>query len=276
MQANFIGVPNPSLNNWTKPRAWAGGAVPNSSPATDILIHKSSVDNLGSPQAPFVTDDVIGASAGLDLSVIGFLHAHDVKRLSTLSLTKGGSVSAHDIKNVQDLSVLTPRSRLEVSGDLTNIPHVLSTGAVLVHDSLANVREIDTSGFNSFALPLAGVVQVGHDVGKTKFVLGPQGGRLILDHPPAKHLDNAITLGNNSSIELGGISIANPDFIPSVPGSNTGRIELSTNTPSGHYTLSNVTLPAGGSSANLHVGLDKHIASLDQHGAGNWVLTYLG
>lgn len=192
-------------NLWSDPAAWANGKVPVSSHNLDIRLEASSTESLGTAQSPFVADDVIGAALGMtfpSLFMTGFLHADNIANLSDLQMPSDSGVTVkHDLVNVQNVEV-HDGGFLDVGHDLVNVQHV-------------------TISFGSS-------VEVGHNIGKSSFAFGIAGGSLILDHP-GHRLDNAFALGlggNAVNIELGRVRFDAADFVPNVPGSLTGKIDL--------------------------------------------------
>jgi hypothetical protein len=225
-------------NQWNNPAAWANGKVPVSSKNLDIRLETSSTENLGTAQTAFVADDVIGAATGMtfpSLFVTGFLHADNLENLSDLQMPSSSGVTLkHNLVNVQTVEV-HDGGFLDVGHDLVNVQHV-------------------TISFGS-------IVDIGHSIGKSSFAFGIGGGSLILDHP-AHRLNNAFSLGQGGSavtIELGHVRFDAADFVPSAPGSLSGKIDL---TEHGRvvFQFSNVTeaAPAG----VLTVGVD-HATGFD-------------
>jgi hypothetical protein len=252
MKATFKGTSGSSGSDWSNPSNWVGGKVPISSHRLHVQIDAGSTEDLGTAQAPFQTDDIIGASVGLSapsLDVTGFLHAHDIKNLGGLSAEGGGSIHAHAIKNVRFLSLLATHSTLDVTGDIVNVQQLTVTEESVAHvrGSLVNVQNV--------SLSFGASLEVGHDIGSTKFVFGIPVGTLILDHPERGKLTNSITLAPNDRIELGNLVFDKADFLPNAPGSSTGEVQLSEH---GHsvYELTNVAFPftAVGTGS---VGIDK-------------------
>jgi hypothetical protein len=232
MHAIFKG--NGFTNNWADPSAWANGFVPTSSVNLDIQLKASGSENLGTEQHPFVAHNVVGAATGLthpSLFMTGFLHAHDIKNLSDLQLPSSSGVTVdHDLVHVQTVEA-HDGGFLDVNHDLVGVAHV--------------------------GISFGSTVDVGHSVGKTSFVSGIGGGTLILDNPTRHRLDNPIALGSGGStfnIEFGHVTFDAADFIPSVPGGLTGKIDLTEHGKT-VYQFTNVSeaAPAG----VLTVGFDK-------------------
>ena len=196
---------NSNGTGWNNPNSWLGGSVPTSSSELNVLLTSGSVENLGTPQSPFVTNDVIGVSVGLtppSLFLTGFLDARNVVNISGADIPSSGG--------------------LHVSNDLIKSQFPLTVhdgGTLLVGNDLISVPQIGVS-FGS-------TVEIGHGVDHTAFTFGIGGGTLILDRPPHGYLANMINLGREpTTIELGGLTFDQADFIPSVPGSLSGKIEL--------------------------------------------------
>jgi hypothetical protein len=252
MKAEFKGASGASGGNWSTASAWVGGNVPTSSERLHIKLDAQSTEDLGSASAPFLTNDIIGASAGLTpltLNVAGFLHARDVKDLAALLTDGSGSITVRNIENVNDLTMIGTHAVLNVEHNIVNVPQFTDTEESVTHvgGSLVNVQ--------TFAASFGGTMQVEHSVGTTQFTLGGIGsGNLILDHPEHRHLTNPITLaGNGDTIELGGLVFDKADFLPNSPGSSSGTVQLS---EQGRpvYQLTDVTLRDTGT---FSVGIDK-------------------
>jgi hypothetical protein len=253
MKAEFKGTSGSNGSDWSNSSNWVGGKVPNSSHRLHIQIDTGSTEDLGTAQAPFQTDDIIGASVGLSrpsLDVTGFLHARDIENLAGLSADGSGSIDARAIKNVPYLSMLASHTSLNVKGDIVNVQQMALTEESVTHVGGDLVQVQNTS------ISFGASLEVGRDIGSTKFVFGIGGGTLILDHPERRQLTNPITvsLGDNR-IELGKLVFDKADFLPSASGSSTGEVRLSEH---GHtvYELASVTIgvnPIG----SLSVGIDK-------------------
>jgi hypothetical protein len=223
-------------DTWSNPAAWASGSVPASSSRLDIQLNTSSTDDLGTSQNPFVANDVIGATTGMTypgLFTTGFLHANTIKDLGDLQIPSASGVTVrHDLVNVTDVEI--------------------HDGGVLdVGRNLVNVQDV--------AISFGSTMEVGDSIGKTSFAFGIGGGTLILDHPAGRALGNSLSLGLGQpgvdvNIELGHVAFDAADFIASVPGSLTGKVDL---TEHGRlvYQLTNVKelAPAG----VFTVGVDK-------------------
>jgi hypothetical protein len=141
MRYEFIGTSSPSANRWSNRAAWKDETAPSSSNRSKIQLDASSTDDLGTAQQPFLAGDVIGAGSGVSfpsLSVLGFLHAHEIEHLSGLTLGGRSSVvMARDIVDVQRITVLSGPSTLNVSHDLVNVQQLTVTEvstATVSHD----------------------------------------------------------------------------------------------------------------------------------------------
>jgi hypothetical protein len=252
MKAEFKGTSGPDGGNWSNPAAWVGGSVPNSSNRLRVQIDTHSNEDLGTAQAPFLTNDIIGAAIGISpptLDVAGFLHAREVKNLLQLT-SDSGSLSARDIKNVQFVSMIGTHTSMQIKHDIVNVQQFTATEESVVHVD-GDLVKVQQAGI-SFGATL----EVGRDLGATKLTIGGLGGTLILDHPEHHRLTNAITLdGGNDRIELGRLRFDKADFLPNSPGSSSGRIQLTEHGRS-VYEMTNVTLGAGPTST-FSVGFDK-------------------
>jgi len=250
----FIGTSSPSADHWSNQTAWKDEEAPGSSNGSKIQLDASSTDDLGTAQQPFLAGDVIGASSGVSfpsLSVLGFLHAHEIEHLSGLTLGGRSSlVMARDIVDVQRITVLAGPSTLNVSYDLVNVQQLAVTTV-----STATIGH-DLSHVGTVSLSFGGQLEVGHHIGATAVGFGAAGGTLILDRPEHGQLTNTVSFGQGGEkIELGKLAFDKADFIPAVPGSQSGRIQL---TEHGRpvYELTSVTF-ANGTTPVLSVGRDQ-------------------
>jgi hypothetical protein len=249
----FRGTASPTGHNWSDPKAWVGGAVPIGSNGLKVLLDTSSTEDIGSAQAPFLTNDVIGANIGgtlPSLSVTGFLHAHDVENLVGVFIEGKSGLSAHDIKNVKSLTVLSGPGTLDVKHDLVNVQQL-----DVVEESVAHVGQ-DLVNVDSVSLSFGGKLEVGHSLGSSQVTFGAAGGTLILDKPPHGTLSNAIALTfAQEKIELGRLTFDKAAFVANASGSTDGKIQL---TEHGRpvYQLADVTLPQGATHI-LSVGFDR-------------------
>jgi hypothetical protein len=175
----------------------------------NVELYVSSTDNLGTSHKPFQTNDVIGVNAGLNhpigFEVTGFLHANSIQNVTYLDVGLGGNLVVDDsIRNVQALDVYET-GVVKVKGDLVNVPNAtLSFGATL---ELGGNAGFVFGSITSF-----------------QFGIGPS--TLILDNPTQGSFKNQIVLEQNSIVELGHMKFDKADFIPSVPGSQTGKVQL--------------------------------------------------
>jgi hypothetical protein len=227
---------------WSDPDNWAGGAVPASSNTLIVELGVNSFADVGtSLTAPFLTAIVFGVNdgAGLPSLVVG---------TGEFTPLGGGFLKADDILNLSSLDV----------GLFNHYSDPTGAGLVVTGD-LVNVAAISAG--------LGSMVHIGGDIGVTDFTL--KGSTLIIDHPePGQFLFDQITVSRwdylggppvqtTTSIELGHVVFDQADFIPSVPGSSTGQIQL-TNHGALVYMLDNVSgvVSASGGSGAYFGGVD--------------------
>jgi hypothetical protein len=207
-----------------------------------VELDANSFADLGtSLTAPFLTAVVFGVNDGAGLPS---LHVGTGRYTSS----GGGFLKAADILNLSALDV----------GQFAHYSDPKGAGLVVTGD-LVNVAAISAG--------LGSMVHIGADIGVTDFTL--KGSTLVFDHPGPGHLlvdpitvspwDSAFEppVQTTTSIELGHVVFDKADFIPSVPGSSSGQIQL-TNHGALVYTLENVSgvLPASGGSGAYFGGVD--------------------
>jgi hypothetical protein len=203
------------LARWSDPTAWINGKVPTSSNGLHVQLDVGgSLEDLGTQTAPFVTNDVIGAGVGL----------------GSPDLFVDGFLQAQDVRNL----IL-----VQVDGFQEG-----AAGLDVRHD-LTNVKALDVQSNSK--------VEIGHNFGSTSFSLEGGTNTLILDQTPKGSLDNSIIVLGTAIIELGHVKFDHADFIPPLPGSADGHIQL-TNHGVPVYELDNVL---GGALTASFGGIDK-------------------
>ena len=215
-----------SNGGWSDPTSWVGGQVPQSSNGLHVTGSGLSTEDLGTPDAPFITNDV---DITTPFAISGAMSSHDISSPFVTVFQQGGLTVRHD---ANANFALIDQGVLEIGHGISGGVSFLRGGLHFVHDALGAVLILDQppkGQFNSFITLPANQTSSGQS-GPPQFA---------------------------AQIELAKVQFDHADLIPNPGGGGSYTLQLS-EAGKNVYAFTNVkSLDSGGGTAGvLSVGYD--------------------